>query len=136
MLKDPLTKKLIISSIILIAFIVFLYFFITNIIFTDSIENKLNIILSLLSFGATLSAPIVAYIFYDNWKLQTKFTRVTSNILELQKVLHDYVTELKFLRNRIIFPYSRNKFSTEEDYINNLKKLLDQKVSEITNTDV
>ena len=57
---------------------------------------------------------------------------VTTNILELQKNLHDYVTELKFLRNRIIFPYLRHKFSEEEDYFNNLKKLFDQKVCEIS----
>ncbi len=134
MLKDQLTKKLIISSIIIILLISILYFLIICITPFPNNE-KVTVILSLLSFGATLSAPIAAYIFYDNWKIQTKFNRVTNNILELQKILHDYVTELKFLRNRIIFPYSRNKFSTEDDYFNNLKRLLDQKVCEISNAE-
>lgn len=134
MLKDQLTKKLIVSLIIILLLISILYFLI---IYITSPQNneKSTILISLLSFGATLSAPVVAYIFYDNWKAQTKFNRVTTNILELQKVLHDYVTELKFLRNRITFPYSRNKFETEDDYLNNLKKLLDLKFSEITSAE-
>jgi hypothetical protein len=111
---------------VLISYSLLKYFYPVN---TD---NKAPLLVSIFSVAATLSAPITAFLFYNNWKAQTKFNRVTTNILELQKNLHDYVTELKFLRNRIIFPYFRNKFSEEEDYFNNLKKLLDQKVCEIS----
>jgi len=131
MLKDPLTKKIFFCSISILILIISIFFFILY--FTQPTESeKSTILISLLSFGASLAAPVVAYIFYYSWKAQTKFNRVSSNILELQKTLHDYVTELKFLRHRIIFPHSRNKFQKEEDYINNLKKLFDQKVGEIS----
>lgn len=130
MTNKPLTKKLIISTLLLIVLIGALYF---GIIFSVNInaQEKATILISLLSFAATLYAPIAAFIFYDSWKSQTKFNRVTNNIIELQKVLHDYVSSLKSLRQRIIFPHLRHKFEKEDDYTNNLKKLFDQKICEI-----
>ncbi|OTG66568.1 hypothetical protein [Acinetobacter silvestris] len=125
-----LTKKLMNSAIFLVLLIIILFVGIQG-SFNPSSQDKPTILISLLSFAATLYAPIAAFIFYDSWKSQTKFNRVTNNIIELQKVLHDYVSSLKSLRQRIISPHLRSKFEKEDDYTNNLKKLFDQKICEI-----
>lgn len=128
-------KKLYIKFILILFFLfvfVFVVDYLINYFYVVEASSKASLLISIFSVAAALSAPITAFLFYNNWKAQTKFNRVTANILELQKVLHDYVTELKFLRNRIIFPHFRSKFPNEDDYFNNLKKLLDQKVSEIS----
>lgn len=128
-------KKLYIKFILILFFLfvfVFVVDYLINYFYVVEASSKASLLISIFSVAAALSAPITAFLFYNNWKAQTKFNRVTANILELQKVLHDYVTELKFLRNRIIFPHFRGKFPNEDDYFNNLKKLLDQKVSEIS----
>lgn len=132
-MKDiKLLKKFGFTTVSLVLFVFLLNWLIVT-FYDIGNDIKANIFISVISIAATLSAPLAAYLFYDNWKAQTKFNRVTSNLLELQKILHDYVTELKFLRHRIIFPHLRSKFlNKEEDYIDNLKKLLDKKVSEIT----
>lgn len=117
--------------ILCLFFLIVISNLIINSCFKIDDNAKASIFISICSIAATLLAPIAAFLFYDNWRIQTKFNRVTTNILELQKILHSYVTELKFLRNRIIFPYLRNKFENEDDYFNNLKKLLDHKLQEI-----
>lgn len=116
---------------IALIFFVLLSNYLINFIYPIQEKDKAGTFISIVSIAAALSAPLAAYIFYDNWKAQTKFNRVTTNILELQKTLHDYVKEFKSLRDRVIFPHSRSKFQEEEDYTNNLKKLFDQKIGEI-----
>lgn len=128
-------KKLLLKFtliLFLLCLIVLISYSLLNYFYSIDTNTKASFLVSISSVAATLSAPITAFLFYNNWKAQTKFNRVTTNILELQKKLHYYVTELKFLRNRIIFPYLRHKFSEEDDYFNNLKRLLDQKVCEIS----
>lgn len=108
-----------------------MYFYITEFMSIKA-TDKATLLVSLFSFTATLSAPVIAFLFYDSWKSQTKFNRVTNNIIELQKILHDFASSLKGLRQRIIFPHTRNKFNgIEEDYTNILKKLFDKKMEEI-----
>ena len=131
MTKKGIFPRLIVSGIMLFSLGLGLYI-ITLEYFQPDSNTKAALVFAALGFCATLYAPIAAFILYDSWKSQTKFNRVTHNMIELQKNLHDYVSGIKSLRSRIIFPYSRSKFHTEEDYTDNLKKLFDKKICEIS----
>lgn len=130
MSKKHILPRLVIYGIILFSLGLTLYAFTLDYFEPDQ-NTQASLLFSALGFCATLYAPIAAFILYDSWKSQTKFNRVTHNMIELQKILHDYVSGLKSLRSRIIFPYARSKFDTEEDYTDNLKKLFDKKICEI-----
>lgn len=130
--KNLLAFKLIISGLISLGVSIGCYLLLVTPAKELSNKETIPIFISLLSLGATFYAPIAAYLLYDSWKSQTKFNRVTNNIIELQKELHSYIAALKSLRQRIISPYRRSKFkNNEEDYLNNLSKLFDQKICEI-----
>lgn len=131
MSQKRIFPRLIISGIILFSLGLAMYIA-TLEYFEPDVNTKASLVFAALGFCATLYAPVAAFILYDSWKSQTKFNRVTHNIIELQKTLHEYVSALRLLRQRIIFPYSRKKFNNdEEEYRDNLKRLFDQKVCEI-----
>lgn len=57
--------------------------------------EKVNAIIGLFGWSATIYAPIAAYILLDNWKDQAKYNEQINCLTAIHKNLHD-------IRNNII----------------------------------
>lgn len=87
--KIELVAKLTITYIVLLAFCFLLY---TFVVLPTKDAEKINAIIGLLGWSATLFAPVAAFILINNWKEQVKHEKA----LECLTGLYNEISQLHF----------------------------------------
>lgn len=95
-----------------------LYLLIGNWIFTNSNENHVNSIFSLMNVAATTIAAITAAILVTNWKIQHNKSATSKLITEIWNYHH----QLEYEINNLVYTY--NEDSEMDEIINSYKNTI------------
>lgn len=115
--KAYLIAKMLAIYTFLLALCFIFYVFI--VLPTDG-ADKVNAIIGLLSWSATLFTPIAAYILIDNWKSQIKYNAQLELIANVVDELSKLSTQISKIRNDPnVFSYLYNLFLAYEGPENN-----------------
>ncbi|ENW61761.1 hypothetical protein [Acinetobacter baumannii] len=98
--KFELIVKLFLSYIFLLL-LCFLFYALIVLPVTEA--EKVNAIIGLFGWSATIYAPIAAYILLDNWKAQNHYTVIINIIIEMLDEIENFSKAITTLRNTDIY---------------------------------
>jgi hypothetical protein len=115
--KIKLVGKLILAYFLLIGICFLIYILV---VIPEPGVDKVNSIIGLLGWSATIFTPIAAFILLDSWKNQIKYNARLEQIINIIDELSKLSKQIDKVRNDpIVFSYLYKLFLAYEDYQNN-----------------